>query len=65
MAKAEIEELQKHTLKLFKGDYERIGELVPDCPPAMTIRHLIRAYINKLSPPPSTKLKASAGDHLV
>ena len=57
MPKADMDETHKHTLHLFKGDYERLRELVPGTPPAILIRHIVRAYINKLSPPLNKKIE--------
>lgn len=45
------EKLQKHTLLLYEGDYERVQSLSPDTGAAFLIRTLIRTYINKVDPP--------------
>lgn len=42
---AEGRDLQKHTLHLFSGDYERLNELFPRVKAAKVIRHLVRNLI--------------------
>lgn len=42
------EELTKHTLNLFKGDYEKLAELYPDVGAAPVIRRIIRKYLESL-----------------
>lgn len=49
--------LQKHTLQLFEGDYERIQSLHPELSAASVIRQIIRQYILKLDPPVELKIK--------
>lgn len=39
------EELTKHTLNLFAGDYEELRDLHPDTGAAVAIRLLIRTYL--------------------
>lgn len=52
------EELQKHTLMLFAGDFARLQELNPDVGAAHIIRTLIRTYLQKIDPPVDvTKVK--------
>lgn len=34
-------ELQKHTLHLFAGQYDRLAALFPNVPPAKVIRHMV------------------------
>lgn len=41
-------ELQKHTLHLFAGDYDRLAELFPNVKPAKLVRHLVRNTIKNL-----------------
>ena len=41
-------ELQKHTLFLFAGDFERLGELMPDVSSSKIVRHIIRKTIENL-----------------
>lgn len=45
------EELTKHTLNLFKGDYEKLAELYPDLGAAPVIRRIIRKYLESLETP--------------
>ena len=47
MHKNEDDELQKHTLHLFPGDYARLAELFPAVKPAKVIRHLVRDLIQR------------------
>lgn len=42
------EELQKHTLNLFSGDYEKIQSFYPDVGAAVIIRKVIRHYIEQV-----------------
>jgi hypothetical protein len=44
------EPLQKHTLFLFEGDYQRIQELYPEVGGAVIIRQIIRNHLNKVVP---------------
>lgn len=39
--------LQKHTLHLFEGDFERLGVLFPGEKPSKIIRHLIHDLIQR------------------
>ena len=39
--------LQKHSLNLFRGDYERIQELNPDIGAAVVIRSIVRKWIEQ------------------
>jgi hypothetical protein len=48
------EELQKHTLQLFAGDYAKLQELHPEVGAAHVIRTMIRTYIKKVEPPVDT-----------
>lgn len=42
------EELHKHTLNLFEGDYDKIASLYPDVGAAVVIRKIIRDFINRV-----------------
>lgn len=46
MAKAE-DELQKHTLNLFRGDYEKVQSLYPDVGAGPIIRRILRRFIEQ------------------
>lgn len=54
------EDLTKHTLNLFRGDYEKLAELYPDVGAAPVIRRIIRNYLKSLDQPnkalPSTEV---------
>jgi hypothetical protein len=46
MAKVnETEPLQKHTLHLFEGDYQRLQNLYPELGAAIIIRRIVREHI--------------------
>lgn len=47
MAKPE-DELQKHTLNLFRGDYERVQDLFPDIGAGPVIRRVLRSYLERI-----------------
>ena len=42
------EELQKHTLYLFLGDYAKLQEAFPDLTAAAVIRHLVRRTLRQI-----------------
>lgn len=42
------DELQKHTLNLYRGDYARIRDLYPEGDAASIIRDVVRAFIQKV-----------------
>jgi hypothetical protein len=44
---AEEEPLHKHTLFLYKGDFDRMRNFYPDMPPAKAIRMLVRSHLNQ------------------
>lgn len=48
MPKSEDFPLRKHTLNLYEGDYDALRDLHPDLDPAVVIRRVIRAHINRL-----------------
>jgi hypothetical protein len=39
------EELQKHTLNLFRGDFDRLRDFYPELDPSIVIRKLLRKHI--------------------
>lgn len=41
-------DLQKHTLNLFNGDFDRLKALHPDLDGGAVIRQLVRDYIDKI-----------------
>lgn len=47
------EELQKHTLMLYHGDYEELRALYPDVGAAVVIRRLIRQFLDQIKTNPS------------
>lgn len=42
------EDLQKHTLNLFAGDYEKLKEFYPDTGAGAIIRRLVRKFIQNI-----------------
>lgn len=47
MRKAE-QELQKHTLNLFPGDYAKLQELYPDVGAAVIIRRIVHKFVEQI-----------------
>lgn len=47
MPKAD-EELTKHTLNLFAGDYEELRSFYPDVGAGAVIRRIVRKYIEQI-----------------
>jgi len=41
--------LQKHTLNLYKGDFERMSELYPRCGASVAIREIIHKFIGDIN----------------
>jgi hypothetical protein len=53
-----IDDLTKHTLHLFAGDYAALQAAYPDTGAAHVIRTIIKAHVKKLNPPiDPTKIK--------
>ena len=44
---SKTEELHKHTLNLFEGDYAKIQSLYPDAGAGAIIREIVRSFIKK------------------
>lgn len=42
------DDLQKHTLNLHRGDYQRIQELFPDIGAAVIIRRIVRKFLKQV-----------------
>jgi hypothetical protein len=42
------EGLQKHTLNLFEGDYEKLRSFYPDVGAGAVIRRIVRRYIEQV-----------------
>lgn len=60
MAKKAEENLSKHTLNLYEGDYSRIQELYPEMGAGAIIRRLVRDFITRIeSAKPTTSIKES------
>lgn len=49
---SEKEPMQKHTLHLYEGDYERIKALFPEVGAAIVIRRLVRKFLKDATPVP-------------
>jgi len=41
-------DLQKHTLNLFSGDYAKLQDLCPDIGASVVIRRIVRTFINRV-----------------
>jgi hypothetical protein len=48
------EDLQKHTLSLYEGDFVRLQELYPELGASLVIRRLVRKHIKDLDPKAKT-----------
>ncbi len=48
MPEIERPEMQKHTLFLYRGDYDKLRALFPENGAAVAIRRLIRNYLNEV-----------------
>jgi len=56
--------LQKHTLLLFQGEFDKLRELHPQLPPSEVIRTLVRNHITKVVegvPTPKMPLELAKG----
>lgn len=53
----ELEELQKHTINLYKGDYARLQAMYPDVGANIVIRKLIRKHVNKAMEPKEVQIE--------
>lgn len=45
------DDLQKHTLDLFKGDFARLREIVPEVEPTKLVRAILHDWIEKHESP--------------
>lgn len=50
----EKEDFQKHTLHLYNGDFQRLGEIYPEAGASSIIRKLVRAHLSKIDKPVET-----------
>lgn len=50
MARPEKEPMQKHTLNLYEGDFERLQALYPELGASIVIRKIIRKHIESITP---------------
>lgn len=44
----ETEPLEKHLLRLYKGDFERLASYYPELGPSVAVRHIVRAQLAAL-----------------
>lgn len=42
-----MQDLQRHTLLLFKGDYEKLQKMYPEFGAAIVVRRLVREFLEK------------------
>ena len=54
MPRADKETLTKHTVLLFKGDYEKLRFAYPEFGGAVILRRILRAHLEKIDPPIDT-----------
>lgn len=47
MPKRSLDALQKHTLNLYEGDFDKITALFPDMQPSVVVRELVRSTIER------------------
>lgn len=52
----EGEDLQKHTLLLYSGDYARLQSIYQEIGAALIIRRLIRAHLEEVDPTPKLEV---------
>lgn len=50
------DELQKHTLNLFAGDYERLQLLYPDVGAGPVIRKIVRKFVEQCEATPAVNV---------
>lgn len=44
------EPVQKHTLNLYEGDFQRLQDMFPEIGASLVIRKIIRKYLTDASP---------------
>lgn len=44
----ETEPLEKHVLRLYAGDFQRLSSYYPELGPSVAVRHIIRAQLDAL-----------------
>lgn len=44
----ETEPLEKHVLRLYAGDFDRLAGYYPELGPSVAVRHIIRAQLTAL-----------------
>lgn len=42
------QKIEKHSVRLFKGDFDAMGELYPSLGPTLAIRNLIHKHIEQM-----------------
>lgn len=53
MPRKSEEELSKHTLNLYAGDYAQLQQLYPEIGAGVIIRRLVRQYLEQIDAAPS------------
>lgn len=56
MTRKSEEPLQKHTLLLYEGDYERLQTMYPDVGASVVIRKVVRTFIDQRLPPANVRI---------
>lgn len=44
----ETEDLKKHTLHLYAGDFDKLASFYPDLGPSVALRRIVRKHIQQL-----------------
>jgi len=47
MSKSRDPSLQKHTMNLRRGDFDKMGELFPQLGPSKALRQLVQKFVDK------------------
>lgn len=45
----ETEPLQKHTLLLYEGDFEKLGAYYPQIGASVAVRRIVRSFLNRIN----------------
>lgn len=58
MPKKSDEDLSKHTLRLFAGDYAELQQLYPEIGANVVIRKIVRDFLTRIKSTSSSNVKA-------
>lgn len=48
--------LQKHTVRLYEGDFARLHDLFPEVDTNLVLRNIVRKFLEKAELPPSASV---------